>query len=159
MKLLGSSWFVTYYTTGFCDWLCLVHLWAEQNTDGGCVDPKGGDRVACWSHASLLVMKSVGSAALKMVEEVRRQLNTIPGLMEGTAKPDYATCVKISTDASSWLPCHAYSSHCWFLLRRWDPLWCPRWLPYLWSSGNNSYEPLNNSGGFRARSVRFLDYF
>lgn len=43
---------------------------------------------------------SVGSAALKMVEEVRRQFNTIPGLMEGTAKPDYATCVKISTDAS-----------------------------------------------------------
>lgn len=45
-------------------------------------------------------MKSVGSAALKMVEEVRRQFNTIPGLMEGTTKPDYATCVKISTDAS-----------------------------------------------------------
>lgn len=49
---------------------------------------------------SAMTMKSVGSAALKMVEEVRRQFNTIPGLMEGTAKPDYATCVKISTDAS-----------------------------------------------------------
>ena len=49
---------------------------------------------------SAMNMKSVGSAALKMVEEVRRQFNTIPGLMEGTAKPDYATCVKISTDAS-----------------------------------------------------------
>ncbi|XP_044471381.1 pyrophosphate-energized vacuolar membrane proton pump [Mangifera indica] len=49
---------------------------------------------------SALTMKSVGSAALKMVEEVRRQFNTIPGLMEGTTKPDYATCVKISTDAS-----------------------------------------------------------
>eukprot|EP00267_Zea_mays_P051767 XP_020404760.1 pyrophosphate-energized vacuolar membrane proton pump 1 [Zea mays] len=46
-----------------------------------------------------MTMKSVGSAALKM-EEVRRQFNTIPGLMEGTTKPDYATCVKISTDAS-----------------------------------------------------------
>lgn len=45
-------------------------------------------------------MKSVGKAALSMVEEVRRQFNTIPGLMEGRAKPDYATCVKISTDAS-----------------------------------------------------------
>ncbi|KAG5618723.1 hypothetical protein H5410_018547 [Solanum commersonii] len=49
---------------------------------------------------SAMTMKSVGSAALKMVEEVRRQFNTIPGLMEGLAKPDYATCVKISTDAS-----------------------------------------------------------
>ncbi|XP_072954637.1 pyrophosphate-energized vacuolar membrane proton pump-like isoform X1 [Typha angustifolia] len=49
---------------------------------------------------SAMTMKSVGSAALKMVEEVRRQFNTIPGLMEGTAMPDYATCVKISTDAS-----------------------------------------------------------
>ncbi|CAM0909254.1 unnamed protein product [Alopecurus aequalis] len=49
---------------------------------------------------SAMTMKSVGSAALKMVEEVRRQFNEIPGLMEGTAKPDYATCVKISTDAS-----------------------------------------------------------
>ncbi|KAB2028874.1 hypothetical protein ES319_D05G125800v1 [Gossypium barbadense] len=49
---------------------------------------------------SAMTMKSVGSAALKMVEEVRRQFNTIPGLMEGRAKPDYATCVKISTDAS-----------------------------------------------------------
>ncbi|RRT50788.1 hypothetical protein B296_00046221 [Ensete ventricosum] len=45
-------------------------------------------------------MKVVDSAALKMVEEVQRQFNTIPGLMDGTAKPDYATCVKISTDAS-----------------------------------------------------------
>ncbi|KAK8520455.1 hypothetical protein V6N12_004393 [Hibiscus sabdariffa] len=49
---------------------------------------------------SAMTMKSVGSAALKMVEEVRRQFNSIPGIMEGTAKPDYATCVKISTDAS-----------------------------------------------------------
>ncbi|KAK4343294.1 hypothetical protein RND71_036388 [Anisodus tanguticus] len=49
---------------------------------------------------SAMTMKSVGSAALKMVEEVRRQFNTIPGLMEGTAKPEYANCVKISTDAS-----------------------------------------------------------
>lgn len=49
---------------------------------------------------SAMTMKSVGSAALKMVEEVRRQFNTMPGLMEGTTKPDYARCVQISTDAS-----------------------------------------------------------
>lgn len=57
-----------------------------------------GSMLPYWFSA--MTMKSVGSAALKMVEEVRRQFNTIPGLMEGTAKPDYATCVKISTDAS-----------------------------------------------------------
>ncbi|TVU17367.1 hypothetical protein EJB05_33397, partial [Eragrostis curvula] len=55
-------------------------------------------RLPYWFSA--MTMKSVGSAALKMVEDVRRQFNTIPGLMEGTTKPDYATCVKISTDAS-----------------------------------------------------------
>ncbi|KAH9755498.1 H(+)-exporting diphosphatase [Citrus sinensis] len=47
-----------------------------------------------------VTMKSVGSAALKMVEEVCRQFNTIPGLTEGRGKPDHATCVKISTYAS-----------------------------------------------------------
>ncbi|KAF6156179.1 hypothetical protein GIB67_007996, partial [Kingdonia uniflora] len=49
---------------------------------------------------SAMTMKSIRSATLKMVEEVRRQFNTILDIMEGTAKPNYATCVKISTDAS-----------------------------------------------------------
>ncbi|KAL4855826.1 Pyrophosphate-energized vacuolar membrane proton pump [Chlorella vulgaris] len=49
---------------------------------------------------SAMTMKSVGKAALAMVEEVRRQFNTIPGLMEGTARPDYRRCVEISTAAS-----------------------------------------------------------
>lgn len=53
-----------------------------------------------WFSAMPMTMKSVGSAAPKMVEEVRRQFNSIPGLIEGRAKPDYATCVKISIDAS-----------------------------------------------------------
>jgi K(+)-stimulated pyrophosphate-energized sodium pump len=35
-----------------------------------------------------------------MIEEVRRQFRTIPGLMEGTGRPDYATCVAISTQAA-----------------------------------------------------------
>mmetsp|Transcript_24697 Transcript_24697/g.80776 ORF Transcript_24697/g.80776 Transcript_24697/m.80776 type:complete len:821 (+) Transcript_24697:115-2577(+) len=49
---------------------------------------------------SAFTMKSVGKAALAMVEEVRRQFNQIPGIMEGTAKPDYRRCVQISTNAS-----------------------------------------------------------
>jgi len=49
---------------------------------------------------SSLTMKSVGNAALKMVMEVRRQFKEIPGIMEGTGKPDYESCVAISTKAS-----------------------------------------------------------
>ena len=45
-------------------------------------------------------MRSVGDAALKMVMEVRRQFKEIPGLMEGTAKPDYNRCIAISTQAA-----------------------------------------------------------
>ena len=46
---------------------------------------------------SAMTMKSVGKAALAMVEEVRRQFATIPGIMEGSARPDYRLCVEIST--------------------------------------------------------------
>lgn len=49
---------------------------------------------------SALAMEAVGDAATDMIEEVRRQFRTIPGVMEGTAKPDYARCVDISTAAS-----------------------------------------------------------
>lgn len=49
---------------------------------------------------SALTMRSVGDAALKMVIEVRRQFKEIPGLMEGTAKPDYNKCIAISTKAA-----------------------------------------------------------
>ena len=42
-------------------------------------------------------MRSVGQAAFIMVFEVRRQFKTIPGLMEGTAEPDYERCIAIAT--------------------------------------------------------------
>ena len=47
-----------------------------------------------------MTMTSVGKAAFKMVQEIRRQFREIPGLMEGTAKPDSARCVDISTTAA-----------------------------------------------------------
>jgi K(+)-stimulated pyrophosphate-energized sodium pump len=49
---------------------------------------------------SALTMQAVGRAAFDMIEEVRRQFKTIPGVMEGTTKPDYANCVSISTKAA-----------------------------------------------------------
>lgn len=49
---------------------------------------------------SALAIRAVGEAAMAMVEEVRRQFRTIPGIMEGTGKPEYEKCVAISTNAS-----------------------------------------------------------
>lgn len=49
---------------------------------------------------SALAMKSVGKAAMEMVKEVRRQFKEIPGIMEGTGKPEYGKCVEISTNAA-----------------------------------------------------------
>lgn len=49
---------------------------------------------------SALAMSSVGKAAMDMVNEVRRQFKEIPGIMEGTGKPEYGKCVEISTKAA-----------------------------------------------------------
>jgi K(+)-stimulated pyrophosphate-energized sodium pump len=49
---------------------------------------------------SALAMNAVGKAAMEMVYEVRRQFKDIPGIMEGTGKPEYDKCVAISTQAS-----------------------------------------------------------
>lgn len=49
---------------------------------------------------SALAMNSVGKAAMDMVNEVRRQFREIPGILEGTGKPDYEKCVEISTKAA-----------------------------------------------------------
>ncbi len=49
---------------------------------------------------SSMAMKAVGEAAMDMIQEVRRQFREIPGLLEGTARPDTARCVDISTSAA-----------------------------------------------------------
>ncbi|HSP42784.1 MAG TPA: sodium/proton-translocating pyrophosphatase, partial [Luteolibacter sp.] len=49
---------------------------------------------------SALTMTAVGSAAQEMIEEIRRQFREIPGLLEGTGKPDSGRCVRIATDAA-----------------------------------------------------------
>lgn len=49
---------------------------------------------------SAMTMSSVSKAAYQMIEEVRRQFKTMPGIMEGTTKPDYKSCVAISTTAA-----------------------------------------------------------
>lgn len=49
---------------------------------------------------SALAMNSVGKAAMDMVNEVRRQFREIPGILEGSGKPEYGKCVEISTQAA-----------------------------------------------------------
>lgn len=49
---------------------------------------------------SAMTMESVSKAAYEMIEEVRRQFREIPGILKGEAKPDYKTCVAISTKAA-----------------------------------------------------------
>ena len=49
---------------------------------------------------SAMAMRAVGDAAGEMIQEVRRQFREIPGLLEGTAKAEYAHCVEISTQAA-----------------------------------------------------------
>ncbi|KAK3254462.1 hypothetical protein CYMTET_36321, partial [Cymbomonas tetramitiformis] len=89
--------------------------WAEVP---GCTTPLGlrcqGARRLTWAEVfsglivgamlpywfSAMLMKSVGIAALAMVEEVRHQFANIHGLLEGTAKADYKRCVEISTTSS-----------------------------------------------------------
>ncbi|RRT76532.1 hypothetical protein B296_00021962, partial [Ensete ventricosum] len=70
----------------------------RERTDA--LDAAGNTTAAIGKSSCNLDRRRSHTQALKMVEEVRRQFNNIPGLMEGSAKPDYATCVKISTDAS-----------------------------------------------------------
>src|SRR2546425_393840 len=49
---------------------------------------------------SSLAIRAVGKTAAEMIQEVRRQFREIPGIMAGTAKPDYARCVDISTSSA-----------------------------------------------------------
>ena len=49
---------------------------------------------------SAFTMKSVGKAALQMVEEIKRQIREQPGILNGSVEPDYKACIRISTHAS-----------------------------------------------------------
>lgn len=49
---------------------------------------------------SALTMRSVGKTAFDVIQEVRRQFHNIPGILEGTAEPDYTTCIDLATKAS-----------------------------------------------------------
>ena len=49
---------------------------------------------------SSMTMNAVGDAAFEMIKEIRRQFKEIPGLLEGKAKPDTASCVEIATNAA-----------------------------------------------------------
>jgi K(+)-stimulated pyrophosphate-energized sodium pump len=51
---------------------------------------------------SAMTILSVGKNAFKMIEEIRRQVRAIPGLLEGTADPDYASCVRIASRGALW---------------------------------------------------------
>ena len=51
---------------------------------------------------SAMTILSVGKNANKMIEEIRRQVREIPGLLEGTADPDYASCVRIASQGALW---------------------------------------------------------
>jgi K(+)-stimulated pyrophosphate-energized sodium pump len=51
---------------------------------------------------SAMVILSVGRNAFKMIEEIRRQVREIPGLLAGTADPDYASCVRIAAQGALW---------------------------------------------------------
>jgi len=51
---------------------------------------------------SAMTILAVGRNAFKMIEEIRRQVREIPGLLEGTGKPDYASCVSIASQGALW---------------------------------------------------------
>ena len=70
-----------------------------------------------------LTMGAVGRSAQKMVEEVRRQFREITGLLEGEAKPDYARCVSISTDASLKRDDHSWCCCCRSTNSNWAYSW------------------------------------
>ena len=82
---LTVSDFMTYYNVNLLNPAVLVGVFSG---------------VATAFYFSALTMSAVGRAAGGMVEEVRRQFREIPGILEGTAKPDYARCVEISTKSA-----------------------------------------------------------
>lgn len=109
---IGSAALVSLSLYG--GYLTRVNLYSEEDDKGNVIYPfAGGAKIdepiifACLLIGAMLpyafsafTMKSVGKAALQMVEEVRRQLRENPGIIQGTVEPDFKACIQISTRAS-----------------------------------------------------------
>lgn len=89
--LTGLALFAAFLTVSGLDHLDLLTPRVFAGLFAGCSLPM---------LFSAQTMRAVGRAAYGMIEEVRRQFKTIPGIMEGTGKPDYSSCVFISTQSA-----------------------------------------------------------
>ena len=107
-----------------------------------------------------MAMKAVGRNAGRMVDEVRRQFREIPGIMEGTGRPEYAKCVAIATKGAQKemvVPAlMAIISTCCYR----DRFWCSRscWVV----NGRNDYRftlasMLNNAGGAWDNAKKYIE--
>lgn len=99
---IGSATLVGFALYGA--FLHTAHLFGLKDTDVSFNDPIIFTSLLFGSMIpyafSAMTIKSVGHAALGMIEEVRRQIRANPGILDGTTRPDYKACVRMSTKAA-----------------------------------------------------------